>query len=80
MKKKHKFLIAINIYRIIPVFFFFKHNKFKVKCKMDLEAWKKTEGMESLSDFISLGYFLTSRLELRNVVLNRLHRNPIKWF
>lgn len=80
MKKKHKILILLNLYRTIPAYFVFKYNKFKEKCKLDLAEWKKSDRVENLSDFIAFSYFLTSRKEFRNLLLNRLHRNPIKYF
>ena len=79
MTKRENFLFWINLFRIIPAFIIFKNNKYKEKCYKDLNAWKKAECKEELSDFKALGYFLTSRLELRNVFLNRLHENTIEW-
>ena len=59
-------------------YFIFKHNKFKDKLKMDLEAWKRRQNINN-SNFISFCYFIIVTPEFRNVVLNRLHRNPIKY-
>lgn len=79
MKKHYKFLIIVNLYRLIPSYFIFKHNKFKDKLKMDLDAWKRRQEVVYLSDFISYCYFTMTTPEFRTVVLNRLHRNVFKY-
>ena len=78
MKKYQKLLIVLNLYRLILGYFIFKHNKFKDKLKMDLDAWKRRQNINN-SNFISFCYFMMVTHEFRNVVLNRLHRNPIKY-
>lgn len=78
MKKYEKLLIGLNLYRIIPGYLLFKHNKFKDKLKMDLDAWKRRQNILN-SNFTSFCYFTMMTPEFRSVVLNRLHRNPIKW-
>lgn len=78
MKKYQKLLIVLNLYRLILGYFIFKHNKFKDKLKMDLDAWKRRQNINN-SNFISFCYFIMITPEFRNVVLNRLHRNPIKY-
>lgn len=79
MKKHHKFLIIVNLYRLIPCYFIFKHNKFKDKLKMDLDAWKRRQEVVYLSNFIAYCLFNMTTPEFRTVVLNRLHRNVFKY-
>ena len=78
MKKNEKLLIGLNLYRLIPGYLLFKHNKFKGKLKMDLDAWMRRQNIKN-SNLIPFCYFTMMAHEFRTVVLNRLHRNPIKW-
>lgn len=71
----------ISFFRIFPAWLFFKTNKFREKCRMDLEAWVRHHGtVDGKSCYWQLGYLLIHDKETRNVFLNRLHRNPIMYF
>ena len=69
MKKNEKLLIDLNLYRLIPGYLLFKHNKFKGKLKMDLDAWMRRQNIKN-SNLIPFCYFTMMAHEFRTVVLN----------
>lgn len=70
--------VYLNLWRIIPVYFFFLKNKFKDKCSMDLEQWLVFHTyLSNQSRLIQFGYVLLYDKACRNILLNRLHRNAV---
>lgn len=80
MKKLKWLWTYICFLRVLIAFLCFKTNRFKDKCEMDLLAWTRHyENLDNKSNFWKLGYILINEKETRNIFLNRLHRNPIKF-
>lgn len=79
MHKLKWFYTYINIWRILPAYFFLKTNRYSQKCEMDLDIWISyfDEYVKGHSRFFQFGYILLNEKENRNIFLNRLHRNPI---
>lgn len=70
----------LNIWRIVPVYFFSQHCKHTEKINADLAIWiRDREPIDCESHMLALGYYLTNYKELRNIVLNRLRRNLGKY-
>lgn len=78
MRRIQILIIITNLYRCIPGYIIFKHNKFHKKCALDLERWKKEFKM-SCGDFLFFSMLVLTNKAFRNIVLNRLHRNPFKF-
>ena len=80
MKKIRYLLIWLNIWRVFPCWILFLTNKFREKCRMDLDQWilhePETEGSANLKNF---GYFMVNFPECRNIFQNRLRRNPFMY-
>jgi len=78
MKKIRWIWTYMCFFRILLSWIFFRKNKFKDKCNMDLNAWINHYGsVHDKNKFWQLGYLLVNEKETRNIFLNRLHRNPI---
>ena len=79
--RRYKLLwIYFNMWRIIPAFLCTKVSKHQDKIKMDICIWKKKLlpiEHQGHSDVVSFGMCLFLEKAFRNVMLNRLHRNPI---
>ena len=70
----------LNLWRVWLAYVFFVSNKFRVKCRQDLAVWTKYEsGLENHGRFSSFAFLIVNRKEVRPIVLNRLHRNPVMW-
>lgn len=70
----------ICFFRILPAWLFFRLNKFKEKCRMDLQAWSEHYGnVNGKCQLMQLGFLLIYEKETRNIFLNRLHRNPLMY-
>ena len=70
--------VYLNVWRVLPAFLFFRTNKFKDKCLMDLEEWvKRFSTVKQRRRFFQFGYIMLVDKAYRNVLLNRLHRNPL---
>lgn len=77
---KNTLLIILNIWRVFPAFICFKSNKFRVKCKMDVDfACENLPFLLSKGNFSRFAYLILRHESFRNVFLNRLHRNPIMY-
>ena len=80
MKTIRKYLVWLNIWRVLPAYLFYLTCKFKDKCRMDLDQWiiyePETTGGSRLWQF---GYCLVNIKECRNIFLNRLRRNPFMY-
>ena len=78
MNKLRWIYTYLCFFRILPAFICYKLNRFRDKCRMDLEAWvRHYEAPKNHSTFFQLGYVLIHEKETRNIFLNRLHRNPL---
>lgn len=77
MRTIRKYLVWLNIWRVLPGYLCFLTCKFAEKCRMDLDAWicYEEEASEG-SRLWQFGYFLVNQRECRNIFLNRLRRNP----
>ena len=75
-----KLLVYINIWRIIPAWICFKINKFKLKCKMDMDfAVENQPYLTEKTEFMRFAFLVVHHESYRNVLLNRLHRNPFMY-
>ena len=64
--------------RILVAWVCFRTNKFRDRCAEDLDAWIKHHGtVDGRCRYWQFGYLLVNEKETRNVLLNRLHRNPV---
>lgn len=80
MKKIRFLLIFLNIWRVLPGYILFRTNKFRDKCKMDLQQWILHEPeVTGKGAFLCFGYFMVNCKECRNIFLNRLRRNPVMY-
>ena len=67
----------LSVLRVIPAYLFFRNNRFKKKCEQDLEQWVNlAPEVENHALFWQFAYLLIYEKALRNILLNRLHRNP----
>ena len=70
----------LNMWRILPAYWIFLRNRFRVQCQEDLDVWVYYfPVVKDRRKFIQLGYILVNQKETRNIFLNRLHRNPIMY-
>lgn len=70
----------IGMWRILPAFLFFRHNRFYQKCAEDLQVWiKYFPEVKGKTELIQFGFLMVNQKEIRNVFLNRLHRNPVMY-
>lgn len=68
----------INMWRILPAYIYFCYNRFHKECQEDLEAWVTFfQEVENKSKLLQFGFLLVNQKEIRNIFLNRLHRNPV---
>lgn len=80
MKRLLWFNTWLNLWRVLPVYIFFVVNKFRVKCRQDLAAWIKHEpSVNGNTSFWAFAFLIVNRKEVRAIILNRLHRNPLMW-
>lgn len=70
--------VYLSFFRILPAYLAFRINRFKDKCRQDLEACVRfNPTVKNYPLFWQFGYFLIYHKAARNVFLNRLHRNPL---
>lgn len=68
----------MNIWRILPAYFSFRHNRFRQKCDEDLQVWVEYfPAVKNKAKLVQFGFLLINQKETRNIFLNRLHRNPV---
>ena len=80
MNQLRRLIVYLNMWRIAPVYLFWNTNRFRVKCRMDLEQWIQFfPHIATEKKIFQLGYTLLNDKVCRNVLLNRLHRNPIMY-
>lgn len=80
MKKVYWLNAYLNLWRVAPVYIFLKINKYRSKSIQDLRAWiAHTPHLEKCSVFIAFAYLIVNFKECRNILLNRLHKNPAMW-
>ena len=78
MEKVRWISVYVNFLRILPVYFCWRFNRFHEKCEKDLEAWVMYEpALNERGHFWQLGYLLIYEKACRNILQNRLHRNPL---
>lgn len=76
MNKLRMVWVYLNFWRILPAYLFFRTNKFKAKCLIDLEEWvKRFAAVKEKGKLIQFGYIVLFNKVYRNILLNRLHRN-----
>lgn len=72
--------VFFNLWRTTIAYTFLKTCKFNKKFEKDLYAWKKNDSViADKNDFMAFSYICFCNMEFRNVFLNRLHRNPLKY-
>lgn len=69
-----KIYVYMNYFRTIPAFFLVNTCRFSDKCKEDIEAYSR-HLFNNKSDFFCFSRMLVEEKSLRNVLLNRMHRN-----
>lgn len=68
----------MSVLRILPVYVCLRCNRFRKKCEMDLDVWIQHEpAVKNHRRFWQFGYLMIYLKECRNILLNRLHRNPV---
>ena len=80
MAKIRRFLVWLNLWRVLPAYVLFLTNKFRDKCDEDLAEWVRYEAEAcQKSKLLRFGYFMVNCKECRNIFQNRLRRNPIMY-
>lgn len=78
MEKLRWLVTYLSLWRILPAYLCFRTNRFRDKCAMDLQMWSRNiPELENVARFWQFGYLLVHFKECRNILLNRLHRNPV---
>lgn len=78
MEKLRWLYVYASVLRILPAYFCLCCNRFRKKCAMDLDAWIRHEPeVRGHIRFWQFGYLIIYQKECRNILLNRLHRNPL---
>ncbi|KAB8288226.1 hypothetical protein [Bifidobacterium avesanii] len=78
MGKAKTILVYCNYFRIFIAFLLLKGSKFEEKAFKDIEAYCRYDFSSGYS-FFKFGKILLEEKSIRNVLLNRLHRNPIRY-
>ncbi len=82
MNKLKWMLVYINIWRIMPVYWFTKMCYHKDKINKDIEVWIQKlvpSEYQTKSRILKMGYCIFAERAFVNVIQNRLHRNPVMW-
>jgi serine O-acetyltransferase len=80
MKKLFWINTYLNLWRVVPAYLFLRTNNHRTKCAKDLQVWiDYAVYLKSYSEFLAFGYLFVNFKEFRNILLNRLHRNPLMW-
>ena len=78
MKYFRWFNTYISIWRILPAYLFFCCNRFHKECQEDLAVWVTYfQEVTRKTKLLQFGFLLVNQKEIRNIFLNRLHRNPV---
>ena len=83
IKKKNIITTYLNLWRVFIGWICVNCSKYQDKIYMDFSAYKRNimpAGAEKYSEIVKFGYCLFEEPSFRNVILNRLHRNPILYF
>lgn len=73
-------VIGLNMPRILIAYYLATHGRFSDRFIMDNSVWTaKNLSRELNPGILTFGYNMVFCKEFRNVVLHRLHRNPIKY-
>lgn len=80
MEKIHIFFVYINYLRALPAWLIIYSCKYKQKCLEDIRAYlDHSSYSDSKMNLFNFSKLLLYEKSLRNVLLNRLHRNPIRY-
>ncbi len=79
LKKYHTVIIILNLWRLIPVYFLAKCCKHKERVNEDFNNYCKFYIEKSNGALMDFGEILIWHKASRNVLLNRLHRNPLSY-
>ena len=82
MNKLKWMLVYINIWRIVPVYWFTKLCYHKEKINKDIDVWIQKlvpSEYQTKSKILKMGYCIFAERAFVNVIQNRLHRNPVMW-
>lgn len=82
MNKFKWMLVYINIWRIMPIYWFIKRCYHKVKVNQDIDVWIQKlvpAKYQTKSRLLKMGYCIFAERAFVNVIQNRLHRNPIMY-
>lgn len=70
--------VYLNYFRTVPVYLMINGCKFSQKCKKDIDAYSMY-GYGRTCNLFLFSKLLLEEKSMRNVMLNRLHRNPIRF-
>lgn len=75
---KIKWLVVyLNLWRVVPTYLILSRCKFKEQISLDINKWIKLYcNDEYKARILNFGYAIFSEKACRNIMLNRLHRNP----
>lgn len=82
MNKLNWILVYINIWRIMPIYWFAKMCHHKDKINKDIDVWiQKIVPLEyqKKNKMLKMGFCIFAERAFINVIQNRLHRNPVMW-
>ena len=79
LEKYHTVIVVLNLWRVIPVYLLTKLCKHKEKVIEDFSAYRKNYVSKPCGNLIDFGEILVWHKASRNVLLNRLHRNPLSY-
>lgn len=79
LRKYHTAIVILNLWRVIPVYLLAKCCKHKESVMEDFKAYCKNYVNHSRGSLIDFGDVLIWHKASRNVLLNRLHRNPLSY-
>ncbi len=77
MELYKKIITYLNLWRALPLYCAVNSCKFREKAKKDIDVWIKITQHPFKNRFINFTSIVMCCPEFRNVLLNRLHRNPI---
>lgn len=73
-------LVYINLWRTMPTYYMLMRSRFAEKANQDLDVWTKNNPqIKTRFRMLAYGFCMMDTKEYRNVVLNRLHRNPVRY-
>lgn len=79
LERFHTAIVILNLWRVMPVYFLARCCKFKEKVWEDFIASREFYVQKSYGNLIDFGEVMVWHKSSRNVLLNRLHKNPISY-